>query len=46
LLAALALVDEGRFVGGVVSYKAGHTLDVEMVRILSKYNLLQTLKST
>lgn len=46
LLAALALVDNGRFVGGVVSYKAGHTLDVEMVRILSKYNLLQTVKST
>ena len=46
LLAALALIDDRRFVGGVVSYKAGHTLDVEMVRILSKYNLLQTVKST
>ena len=46
LLAALALIDDGRFVGGVVSYKAGHTLDVEMVRILSKYNLLQTVKNT
>ncbi|MDD5679154.1 MAG: UDP-3-O-acyl-N-acetylglucosamine deacetylase [Kiritimatiellae bacterium] len=46
LLAALALVDDGRFVGEVVSYKAGHTLDVEMVRILSRYNLLQTVKST
>lgn len=45
LLAALALIDEGRFVGGVISYKAGHTLDVEMVRILSKYNLLQTVGS-
>ncbi len=43
LLAALALIDEGRFVGGVISYKAGHSLDVEMVRILSKYNLLQTV---
>lgn len=43
LLAALALVDEGRFVGGVISYKAGHTLDVAMVRVLSRYNLLQTL---
>ena len=45
LLAALALVDEGRFVGEVVSYKAGHTLDVAMVRILSRYHLLQTIKS-
>lgn len=44
LLAALALIDDGRFAGGVVSYKAGHTLDVEMVRILYKYNLLQTAK--
>ncbi len=45
LLAALALIDDGRFVGGVVSYKAGHTLDVAMVRILSRYNLLQTVRS-
>lgn len=43
LLAALALIDDGRFVGGVISYKAGHALDVEMVRILYKYKLLQTV---
>ena len=46
LLSALALIDDGRFVGGVVSYKAGHTLDVEMMRILYKYNLLQTIPVT
>jgi UDP-3-O-acyl-N-acetylglucosamine deacetylase len=45
LLAALALIDDGRFVGGVVSYKAGHALDVEMVRILSRYGLLQTVEN-
>ncbi|MBI2438518.1 MAG: hypothetical protein HYV36_06880, partial [Lentisphaerae bacterium] len=43
LLAALALIDDGRFVGVVRSYKAGHTLDVEMVRLLYKYNILRTL---
>lgn len=35
LLAAIALIDEGRFVGKITSYKAGHFLDVEMVRLLS-----------
>lgn len=43
LLAALALIDEGRFVGTVRSYKAGHSLDVEMIRLLYKYNLLRTM---
>ncbi|MBP7830144.1 MAG: UDP-3-O-acyl-N-acetylglucosamine deacetylase [Kiritimatiellae bacterium] len=43
LLAALALIEEGQFVGRVVSYKAGHTLDVELVRQLYKNRLLQTL---
>ncbi len=43
LLAALALIDAGRFVGTVVSYKAGHTLDVEMVRALARYRLLKPM---
>jgi UDP-3-O-[3-hydroxymyristoyl] N-acetylglucosamine deacetylase len=43
LLAALALIDQGRFVGKVISYKAGHSLDVEMIRLLHKYNVLKTL---
>jgi UDP-3-O-acyl-N-acetylglucosamine deacetylase len=34
LVAALALIDTGRFVGNVFSYKAGHALDVIMVRKL------------
>jgi UDP-3-O-acyl-N-acetylglucosamine deacetylase len=40
LLAALALIEEGMFVGSVTSYKAGHRLDVEMVRLLYKHDLL------
>jgi len=40
LVAALALIDTGRFVGNVCSYKAGHTLDVVMVRKLYENNLL------
>jgi UDP-3-O-acyl-N-acetylglucosamine deacetylase len=40
LVAALALIDAGRFVGEVQSYKAGHALDVVMVRRLYEKNLL------
>ncbi len=43
LLAALALIEQGRFVGTAVSYKAGHTLDVELVRVLPRYGLLRVL---
>jgi UDP-3-O-acyl-N-acetylglucosamine deacetylase len=41
LLAAMALIDRGRFVGSIKSYKAGHALDVEMVRELYKRDLLE-----
>ncbi|NQT93442.1 MAG: UDP-3-O-acyl-N-acetylglucosamine deacetylase [Lentisphaerae bacterium] len=40
LLAAVALIDRGRFVGRIVSYKAGHTLDVLMIRELYRQELL------
>ena len=40
LVAAIALVDTGRFVGDVISYKAGHALDVTLVRRLYEHNLL------
>ena len=43
LLAALALIEEGQFVGRVISYKAGHGLDVEMIRQLYKRKLLRAL---
>ena len=41
LVAALALIDTGRFVGEVSSYKAGHSLDVIMVRKLFEKDLLR-----
>ena len=40
LLAAIALIDDGLFVGKIVSYKSGHGLDVEMVRRLYQESLL------
>jgi UDP-3-O-acyl-N-acetylglucosamine deacetylase len=40
LLAAVALVDRGRFCGRIVSYKAGHALDVAIVRELYRRDLL------
>jgi len=40
LTAAIALIAEGRFVGEVLSYKAGHTLDVAMIRALYAQDLL------
>jgi UDP-3-O-acyl-N-acetylglucosamine deacetylase len=40
LLAAISLIDAGRFVGEVVSYRAGHTLDVTLVRHLYERKLL------
>ena len=43
LLAAIALIDVGRFVGRVTSYKAGHALDVQMVRELYQKKLLVEL---
>ena len=41
LLAALALIDRGRFVGTVISYKAGHALDVRMIRELYHREMLR-----
>jgi UDP-3-O-acyl-N-acetylglucosamine deacetylase len=40
LLAAIALIDTGRFIGRVVSYRAGHTLDVRAIGLLYLNNLL------
>jgi UDP-3-O-[3-hydroxymyristoyl] N-acetylglucosamine deacetylase len=40
LLAAVALIDKGRFAGTIHSYKAGHTLDVQMIRRLYREELL------
>ncbi len=43
LLAAIALVDTGRFVGTAISYRAGHTLDVRLMARLFKQDLLVRL---
>jgi UDP-3-O-acyl-N-acetylglucosamine deacetylase len=40
LLAAIALIEEGLFVGEIISYKSGHGLDVEMVQRLYQESLL------
>ncbi|MBQ3672709.1 MAG: UDP-3-O-acyl-N-acetylglucosamine deacetylase [Kiritimatiellae bacterium] len=40
LMAALALTGSHRFVGTVVSYRAGHTLDCDAVRALYRNDLL------
>ncbi|HPG01375.1 MAG TPA: UDP-3-O-acyl-N-acetylglucosamine deacetylase [Kiritimatiellia bacterium] len=44
LLAAIALIEEGQFAGHVISYKAGHGLDVEMIRQLYKKKLLKRVE--
>ncbi len=44
LVAALALVDRGRFVGTVKSYRAGHTLDVRLMTLLYMLDLLEEVK--
>jgi UDP-3-O-acyl-N-acetylglucosamine deacetylase len=46
LLAAIALIDEGLFVGEIISYKSGHGLDVEMVQHLYQESLLTPLVPT
>lgn len=43
LLAAVALMDRGRFAGEIISYKAGHAPDVEMIRLLYQKHLLTPL---
>ena len=43
LLAAVALIDRGRFAGTLLSYKSGHTLDVQMVRELYEKDLLEEI---
>ena len=40
LLAAIALIDDGLFVGEIISFKSGHGLDVEMVQRLYQETLL------
>jgi UDP-3-O-[3-hydroxymyristoyl] N-acetylglucosamine deacetylase len=43
LLAAAALIDRGRLCGRIISFKAGHALDVDAVRALYQRDLLVTV---
>ena len=43
LVAAVGLIDRGRFAGKIESYRAGHTLDVVMIRNLYRRDLLVDL---
>jgi UDP-3-O-acyl-N-acetylglucosamine deacetylase len=45
LLAAVALIDRGRLAGKIISYKAGHALDVDMIRELYRRDLLVQLST-
>ncbi len=40
LMAALSLTGKDRFIGTVVSYRAGHTLDCDAIRALYRNNLI------
>jgi UDP-3-O-acyl-N-acetylglucosamine deacetylase len=46
LLAAIALLDDGRFAGSVLSYRAGHALDVRLMTLVAKRGLLVPLART
>ena len=40
LIAALALIEEGRFAGTITDYKGSHFADVELVKLLYANDLL------
>jgi UDP-3-O-acyl-N-acetylglucosamine deacetylase len=44
LLAAVALIERGRLAGRILSYKAGHSLDVNFIRELHNGGLLVEMK--
>lgn len=44
LLAAVALVDVGRLAGTLVSYRAGHTMDVRLMTLLYRQDLLREME--
>ena len=46
LLAAIALIEEGRFVGKITSYKAGHYIDCEAVKQIYQHALLTEVDPT
>lgn len=43
LLAAIALIEKGYFLGKISSYKAGHAMDVEAVKALYRNDMLENV---
>lgn len=44
LIAALSLLEEGRFCGKITSYKAGHALDCRLMTLLCRDELLEEVR--
>jgi UDP-3-O-acyl-N-acetylglucosamine deacetylase len=44
LLAAVALIDRARLAGTIISYRAGHTLDVRIIRELHRRDMLARMR--
>ena len=45
LLAAVALISEGRFAGTITSYKVGHSQDVDLIKMLYKNKMLAEIEN-
>ncbi len=43
LLAAIALIEEGRLLGNITCYKGGHQLDVDLIKALYTHDLLEEI---
>ncbi len=46
LLAAIALIEEGRFIGRITDYKGSHFMDVEMMKLLYSNDMLMEVTSS
>lgn len=44
LLAAVALIERGHFLGKISSFKAGHGMDVEAINLLYRHDLLKVME--
>ncbi len=45
LLAAIALIEEGRFIGRITDYKGSHFMDVELIKLLYSNDMLVEVKA-
>jgi UDP-3-O-acyl-N-acetylglucosamine deacetylase len=44
LLAAIALIEDGRFVGSITDYKGSHFMDVELMKLLYSNDMLVEIR--